>query len=88
MFIIAYRLSLGKTLFIFVYLVNELISKSSLNLIIKRVKLKHNNVFVNTLMSIEHDLHIYIYIYIVLYIYMYTCIKIYKYILEIEFRSL
>ena len=86
MFIIAYRLSSGKTLFIFVYLVNELISKSSLNLIIKRVKLKHNNVFVNTLMSIEHDLHIYIYI--VLYIYMYTCIKIYKYILEIEFRSL
>lgn len=74
---------MGKTFFIVVYLVNELISKSSLGLIIKRVKFKHNNVFASTLTSIEHDLHIYSIIYLYVYI-----IKIYKYILKIEFKSL
>jgi hypothetical protein len=36
-----------KILFIFVYLANESSSRPSLGLISKRVKLKHNNVFMN-----------------------------------------
>ena len=40
------RLSLRKSLFMFVYLTNESSSNPSLDLICKRVKLKHNNYFV------------------------------------------
>ena len=57
-------------IFMLVYLVKKARSISSLGSIIKRAKLKHNNLFVIKLMRIKFDLilndnfYIYIYIYI------------------------
>ena len=67
-------LSLGKNMFIFIYLANELSPNPSFGSISKRVKLKNSNVFVNKLVSMKLDLNIY---------YMFICIKIYLFILDI-----
>ena len=48
--------------FMFVYIANESSSSSGLSSISKRVKLKHNNVFVNKLVN-NMARYIYIYIY-------------------------
>ena len=42
-----------KNLFIFICLVNKLSSNLTLGSIIKQIKLKHNNVFVNKLVNIK-----------------------------------
>ena len=44
-------LTLGKTLFMFMYLANEPSTSLGLNSTIKWTKLKHNNVFINKLMN-------------------------------------
>jgi hypothetical protein len=59
----------------FVYLANKPNLSPNLDLIIKRAKLKHNNVFVTKLMSLKLTLSIYNII--ILYIYTCTCIQIY-----------
>ena len=49
----------------FVYLTNEPNSSSNFDSTIKRVKLKHNNIFMNILVTLSKaQLNIYIYIYI------------------------
>ena len=48
----------------FVYLTNEPNSSSNFDSTIKRVKLKHNNIFMNILVTLSKaQLNIYIYIY-------------------------
>ena len=48
------KLSLKKNLLMFVCLINELRSNPTLGSIIKRVKLKHNNIFVmNNLVNMK-----------------------------------
>ena len=47
------KLSLKKNLLMFVCLINELRSNPTLGSIIKRVKLKHNNIFVNNLINMR-----------------------------------
>ena len=47
------KLSLKKNLLMFVCLINELRSNPTLDSIIKRVKLKHNNIFVNNLVNMR-----------------------------------
>jgi len=56
------QLKLGlekKNLFIFNFLANKPSSSPSLDSVIKQNKLKYNNVFVNKLVNIKHDLTVY-----------------------------
>ena len=46
-----------KNLFIFICLVNKLSSNLTLGSIIKQIKLKHNNVFVNKLVNIKAQIN-------------------------------
>ena len=53
------KLGLEKNLFIFSFLANNPSSSPSLDLVIKQNKLKYNNVSVNKLVNIKHDLTVY-----------------------------
>ena len=59
-----FRLSSQKGLFMFIFLVNEPSSSPSLGSISKRIKLKHNNIFVN----MRLDINIYNIYYMITYI--------------------
>ena len=53
------ELGLGKNLSIFGFLVNKPSSTPILDSIFKQIKFKHNNVSVNKLVNIKHDLTVY-----------------------------